>query len=80
FLTFINGYRVAAVKERIRNKEYIKMTFFGIAQLCGFKNKSTFYKVFRDVTGMTPKGFVEQIELEPTPIKKEVTEDINIER
>lgn len=64
FLTFINGYRVAAVKERILNEEYIKMTFFGIAQLCGFKNKSTFYKVFRDVTGMTPKGYVEQIELE----------------
>lgn len=64
FLTFVNGYRVALIKQRIRENEHLSKTFFGIAQQCGFKNKSTFYKVFRDMTGQTPKAYVEQLESE----------------
>ncbi|NJC25519.1 PAS domain-containing protein [Neolewinella antarctica] len=59
FLTFINAYRIEAVKRQITNGEFYQHTFYGIAQRCGFKNKSTFYKVFRDSTGLTPKAFAE---------------------
>ncbi len=55
---FINGYRIEAVKEKLLSKEYENLTYFGIAQQCGFKNKSTFYKVFRDFLQATPKDFV----------------------
>jgi AraC-like DNA-binding protein len=34
---------------------------YGIAQQCGFKNKSTFYKVFRAITGQTPKDYIKEI-------------------
>lgn len=61
FLSFVNGFRVQAVVERIKNEEFRQHTFFGIAQRCGFKNKSTFYKVFRDVTGNTPKAYGEMV-------------------
>lgn len=64
FLSFINGYRINAIIGRIRAQEFRQHTFYGIARRCGFKNKSTFYKVFRDVTGMTPKVYAAQVTME----------------
>lgn len=64
FLSFVNSFRVDAVVQRIKNGEFRQHTFFGIAQRCGFKNKSTFYKVFRDITGSTPKAYGEMVTLE----------------
>ncbi len=61
FQTFINSYRVQAIQERLDRREHNSLTFFGIAQQCGFKNKSTFYKVFKDLTGKTPKEYVEEM-------------------
>ncbi len=64
FLTFINGYRISEVKKYLDAGDFYKHTFFGIAQRCGFKNKSTFYKVFRDTTGMTPKAYADKLQLQ----------------
>lgn len=64
FLTFINAYRVDEVKTRIKAGDFYQHTFYGIAQRCGFKNKSTFYKVFRDNTNLTPKAYAEQLHQE----------------
>lgn len=64
FLSFINAYRIEKVKEHLNEGDYLKHTFFGIAQRCGFKNKSTFYKVFRDSTDLTPKAYAEQLQLQ----------------
>ena len=61
FHTFINGYRIEEVKEKILDDKYSSLTLFGIALQCGFKNKSTFYKVFRDKVGMTPKAYLKNI-------------------
>lgn len=61
FLTFINAYRIEEIIGYIRKGDFRRHTFYGIAQRCGFKNKSTFYKVFRDVTGMTPKAFSDDL-------------------
>ena len=66
FLTFINSYRIQEVRDRLLAGDFYQHTFFGIAQRCGFKNKSTFYKVFRDSTGMTPKAYTEQLRV-PRP-------------
>lgn len=61
FLGFVNGYRIREVKQRLESGDYEQKTFFGIAQYCGFKNKSTFYKVFRDHTGLTPKQYAKDL-------------------
>jgi PAS domain S-box-containing protein len=57
-LHFVNRYRVEEAKKKITEKAYHHLTTYGIAQTCGFKNKSTFYKVFREITGMTPKHYI----------------------
>lgn len=58
FQQFINTFRVNEVKSKLTGEEFQNLTLFGIALQCGFKNKSTFYKVFREITGHTPKDFI----------------------
>ncbi|MFN7118106.1 MAG: helix-turn-helix domain-containing protein, partial [Saprospiraceae bacterium] len=58
FQNFLNGFRVTEAKEKILQEEFNNLTLFGIALQCGFKNKSTFYKVFKEITGITPREYI----------------------
>lgn len=58
FQHFINDYRIEQVKKKISSPKYRHLTLYGIALKCGFKNKSTFFKVFREITGSTPRDFL----------------------
>ena len=55
---FVNNYRVNEAKAKILSQRNNNLTLFGVATQCGFKNKSTFYKVFKQTTGMTPMEFI----------------------
>lgn len=61
FHQYINEFRVKEIKRKLDSKDHMQFTYFGIAQKCGFKNKSTFYKVFKDLTGVTPGEYIEHI-------------------
>lgn len=58
FQQYINQFRVEEAKKKILDDRLGNLTLYGIALQCGFKNKSTFYKVFKEVTGQTPKEFI----------------------
>ncbi|MEN0006782.1 MAG: helix-turn-helix domain-containing protein [Bacteroidota bacterium] len=58
FQHFINTYRVEEAKRKITNPDYQHLTLYGVALQCGFKNKSTFYKVFKEITSFTPKEYI----------------------
>ena len=58
FQQFINSYRVTEAKKKITDKSYSNLTLYGIALQCGFKNKSTFYKVFKEFLGQTPREYM----------------------
>ena len=58
FQQYINQYRVEEAKKKILDDRLGNLTLYGIALQCGFKNKSTFYKVFKELTGQTPKEFI----------------------
>lgn len=60
FQQFINTYRVEDAKRKILDESNNNLTLFGIARQCGFKNKSTFYKVFKESVGTTPKKFLRE--------------------
>lgn len=55
---FINRYRVKEAKRKMLSDEFSNLTLYGIAMKCGFKNKSTFYKVFKQQTGVTPLDYI----------------------
>lgn len=57
FFDFVNGYRVEAFKENIKEPRYSNYSFLGIAFECGFNSKSAFNRIFKQVTGLTPSQY-----------------------
>ena len=54
FANFINTYRVNEIKRRMDQENLSKYTLKALSEQCGFSSKTTFYRVFKNVTGMTP--------------------------
>ncbi len=67
FQHFVNSYRINAIKKKILSRENPNLTLFGLAMQSGFKNKSTFYKVFKEIAGTTPKAFMKEARRSGSP-------------
>jgi AraC-like DNA-binding protein len=57
FYDFVNHYRIEEVKNRLKDPRYSHLTLLGIGLESGFNSKTTFNRVFKQVTGMTPTEF-----------------------
>ena len=57
FATYINNYRIEAVKEMISNCEYENYNLLAMGLESGFTSKTTFYKAFKKATGQTPNEY-----------------------
>ncbi|KQT20970.1 hypothetical protein ASG22_16265 [Chryseobacterium sp. Leaf405] len=57
FYQFVNSYRVEEVKQKLKNTAFNHYSILGIAFESGFNSKSTFNKIFKEETGMTPSQF-----------------------
>jgi AraC-like DNA-binding protein len=60
FYDFLHKYRVKEAKTILSDKRYNDLRILEIAYNCGFKAKSTFNKIFKKQTGMTPSDFKKQ--------------------
>ncbi|AII54365.1 helix-turn-helix domain-containing protein [Hymenobacter sp. APR13] len=58
FYDFVNGYRVAAVRERLRAGAHHRLTLLGVALECGFNSKASFNRAFHKTTGLTPTAYL----------------------
>jgi AraC-like DNA-binding protein len=57
FASFINNYRVEAVKKMILDSDFENYSLLAIGLESGFTSKTTFYDAFKKATGMTPNSF-----------------------
>ena len=57
FYDLINKYRVDAVKEKLNSPEFANLTLLGIAFESGFKSKTSFNRIFKRETGLSPSDF-----------------------
>ena len=57
FNDFVNGYRIEEVKRRLQAGDTQRLTLLGIAYESGFNSKTTFNRVFKETTGMSPKAY-----------------------
>ena len=57
FSQWLNGYRVAAFKQRILMAESDHLTLAGMAFECGFNSQASFQRIFKQCTGMVPSKY-----------------------
>jgi AraC-like DNA-binding protein len=58
FNTFVNEYRVEEVNRRLNDSASSNLTLTGIAFECGFNSQATFQRTFKQMTGSSPKEFL----------------------
>ena len=61
FFNFVNQYRVEEFKERLADPSNRNFSLLGIAFDSGFNSKSTFNRIFRNTTGLTPSRYRESL-------------------
>ncbi len=54
FFEFINKYRIESFKNDLISDKYKEFTLLGVALECGFNSKSSFNRIFKEQTGITP--------------------------
>ncbi|MCY1720645.1 helix-turn-helix domain-containing protein [Prolixibacteraceae bacterium Z1-6] len=57
FYQLINGFRLEEVKTLLNDPAYSHYTILGIALECGFNSKTSFNRIFKEETGLTPTQF-----------------------
>lgn len=59
FYQFVNEFRVEAVKQMLNDPKKNILSIEAIGYECGFNSKSTFFSVFKSITGKTPAQYKE---------------------
>jgi ABC-type antimicrobial peptide transport system permease subunit/AraC-like DNA-binding protein len=74
FNDFINEYRVRDIVDKMQNPAYDHITLLGIAYESGFNSKTTFHRIFKEITGKSPAEYKMELKkdipsynLEPRP-------------
>ncbi|NRB50058.1 MAG: AraC family transcriptional regulator [Saprospiraceae bacterium] len=63
FYDLINAYRVQVVKQKLAAKEFEHLTILAIAFDSGFKSKTSFNRIFKKETGMSPSAYKKHLSL-----------------
>jgi AraC-like DNA-binding protein len=58
FFEFVNSYRIQEFKQKAFSSEFRNLTILAIALECGFNSKSSFNRIFKESTGITPGDFL----------------------
>ncbi|TJY38077.1 helix-turn-helix domain-containing protein [Pontimicrobium aquaticum] len=64
FVDYINSYRIDTFKKLILKPSSKNYTMVALAESCGFKSSSAFYAAFKKQTGITPKQYKDNLNLE----------------
>nr|WP_262904403.1 AraC family transcriptional regulator [Polaribacter porphyrae] len=61
FYNYINSKRIELFMKKIDDNEYEAYSIFGLAQQCGFKSKTSFYRNFKKEKGFSPKDYIHNL-------------------
>lgn len=59
FRGLLNQLRVQEVQRRLTQEGVENLSLLGLAQECGFRSEASFYRIFKEVAGCTPKQWME---------------------
>lgn len=57
FYEYINEYRIEELKDKLNQPKYKNFTMLAIALECGFNSKTSFNRIFKQMTGITPSQY-----------------------
>lgn len=60
YYDYVNTYRVEEFKRLVKEGYYGKYTLTTLAEMCGFKSQTSFFRTFKKFTGMTPNEYIHQ--------------------
>lgn len=60
FTDWVNGYRLAEVERRLLTADVQRFTVLALAFDAGFNSKTTFNRVFKEKTGLTPSAYLKK--------------------
>lgn len=60
FRDYINELRIEEVKTRLLDQQHNQTSVLALALECGFNSEASFYRIFKNSTGMSPKAFSAQ--------------------
>ncbi|HNP17208.1 MAG TPA: helix-turn-helix domain-containing protein [Fulvivirga sp.] len=58
FTKLVNGYRIEEFIDLMGSENFNHYNMLGVANEAGFKTKSTFYKAFKEIKGLTPREYL----------------------
>lgn len=58
YYDYINWYRVAEFKHIVDESDPSRYTLTALSQMCGFSSRATFFRHFKNVTGVTPAEYL----------------------
>lgn len=61
YYDYLNDYRIDEFKRLVNKDEYSKYTLTALAGFCGFSSRTSFFRYFKKVTGITPSEYVRSI-------------------
>ena len=60
FYEYIRDLRLREVEKRLKDPQYSHLKIASIAEECGFKSRSAFYKAFKERHGVTPSRYLKE--------------------
>lgn len=57
FRTYVNDFRIESVKRKLTDPGYAHVSILAIAMESGFNSESSFYRVFKAATGLSPTAY-----------------------
>ncbi|MDH6342652.1 ligand-binding sensor domain-containing protein/AraC-like DNA-binding protein [Parabacteroides sp. PFB2-12] len=64
YYDYINQYRIEEFKRLVVDPKYKKYTLTALAGLCGFSSRSSFFRSFKKVVGITPNEYIQSLGLQ----------------
>ena len=61
YYDFVNEYRIGEFKRLVNSNENNRYTLKALAGLCGFSSYTTFFRAFKESTGITPNEYMQQV-------------------
>lgn len=61
YYDYVNEYRVAEFKRLVGELDTSRYTLTAMSQMCGFSSRASFFRHFKNLTGITPADYLKSL-------------------